>query len=64
MPTIPQILIKEFMKSDRLTAVRPNGTRPVDITVFKQVIQEVLQNKAVLQNIVNTAARQGTFQLK
>ena len=62
--SIPQILIKEFMKSERLVGVRPNGTRPVDMKVFQQVIQEVLQNKTVLQNLVNAVVKQGVFQVR
>jgi hypothetical protein len=61
--SIPQILLKEFMKSERLVGVRPNGTRPVDLKVFQQVIRETLQNKAVLQNIVNAAVKQGVFRV-
>lgn len=64
MATVPQILLKEFMKSKRLTGVQPNGTRPVDLKVFQQAIRETLQNKAVLQEVVNAAVRQGSFQMK
>jgi hypothetical protein len=66
MPAIPQIFIKEFMKSERLVP-KPggsNGTRPVDLKVFQQVIRETLENKAVLQQIVNAAVKQGQFQVK
>jgi len=61
---IPQILIKEFMKNERLLGTRPNGTRPVDLRVFQQVIRETLQNKAVVQNLVNAALKQGAFQIR
>jgi hypothetical protein len=62
--SIPQILIKEFMKSERLVGPRPNGTRPVDLKVFQQVIRETLANKEVLQNLVNAAIKQGAFQVR
>jgi hypothetical protein len=58
------MLLKEFMKSGRLTAIRPNGTRPVDLKVFQQVIRETLQNKKVVQELVNAAVKQGSFQMR
>jgi hypothetical protein len=61
---IPQIFIKEFMKSQRLVGVSPAGTRPIDLKLFQQVIRETLQNKEVLQNIVNAAVKQGAFQVR
>lgn len=62
--SIPQIMLKEFMKSERLVGPLPNGTKPVDIKLFQQVIRETLSNKAVIQDIVNAAVRQGAFQMK
>ena len=61
---IPQLLVKEFMKSKRWTGDRPDGTRPVDLRVFQQVIRETLADKAVIQNIVNAALKQGSFQVR
>jgi hypothetical protein len=66
MPSrIPQIVIEEFMKSKRLVVDKSgrNGTMPVDIKVFKAVIQETLQNPAVLQQLVNAAMKQGEFKI-
>ena len=66
MPSrIPQILVNEFMKSKRLVVEKGgrNGTMPVDLRVFKQVIQETLQDPAVLQQLVNAAMKQGEFRV-
>jgi hypothetical protein len=66
MPSrIPQIVIDEFMKSQRLVVDKSgrNGTMPVDIKIFKAVIQETLQNPAVLQQLVNAAMKQGEFKI-
>ena len=66
MPSkIPQILINEFMKSKRLVVDKGgrNGTMPVDLRTFKAVIQETLQNPAVLQQLVNAAMKQGEFKV-
>jgi hypothetical protein len=61
---IPLTLLKEFMVNERLTGVRPNGTRPIDLKVFQQVIQETLQNEKILQKLVNTAGKQGVIQAR
>ena len=62
---IPQIVIEEFMKSQRLVFDKSgrNGTMPVDIKIFKAVIQETLQNPVVLQQLVNAAMKQGQFKI-
>jgi hypothetical protein len=62
--TIPQILIKEFLKNPRLTAGPPNGTRPIDLKIFQQAIRETLANKEVLQSVVNSAMKQVEFRVK
>ncbi len=61
---IPQLLVKEFMKNKRWTADRPDGTRPVDMRVFQQVIRETLADKAVIERIANAALKQGVFQVR
>ena len=61
---IPQLLLREFMKNKRWTADRPDGTRPVDLKIFQQVIRETLQDKAVIQSLANAALKQGTFQVR
>jgi hypothetical protein len=62
--TIPQILIKEFLKNPRLTAGPPNGTRPIDLKIFQQAIRETLANREVLQSVVNSAMKQVEFRVK
>lgn len=61
---IPLTLVKEFMMSERLKGLGTNGTRPVDLRVFQQVIQESLQNVKILQKLVNTAGKQGVIQAR
>ena len=61
---IPQLLLREFMKNKRWTADRPDGTRPVDLKIFQQVIRETLQDKAVIQSLANAALKRGTFQVR
>ncbi len=61
---IPKRFVAEFMKSDRLKALGgTNGTRPVDLRVFKAAIQEVLSNKAFMEQLVNASLKQGSFRL-
>jgi hypothetical protein len=53
------------MKSKRLVFDKSgrNGTMPVDLKIFKAVIQETLQNPVVLQQLVNAAMKQGQFKI-
>jgi hypothetical protein len=62
--TISQMLLKEFMKNPRITGSQPNGTRPIDQKIFQQAIRETLANKEVIQNIVNSAIKQGDFKVR
>ena len=61
---ISQILIKEFLKTPRLIAGPPNGTRPIDLKIFQQAIRETLANKEVVQSLVNSAMKQVEFRVK
>jgi hypothetical protein len=61
---IPVAVINEFMKNPRLvTDGGTNGTRPVDLKLFKLAITETLQKKEVIQQLVNAALKQGEFRV-
>jgi hypothetical protein len=63
----PDRFIREFMKNPRLVP-KPgeggtNGTRPVDLRIFKSAIQDVLSNKAFMQEFANAIIKKGQFTL-
>jgi hypothetical protein len=65
---IPARFIREFMKNPRLIR-KPGdpetvGTRPVDLRIFKAAIQDVLSNKAFMQEFANAIIKKGQFTLQ
>ncbi len=65
MPTrIPAKYLNEFMTNPRLKGFRPNGTRPADLALMKQIIQETLSKPAVLEGLANYALKQGQLKIR
>ena len=61
---IPAKFLNEFMNNPRLKEIHsPIGTRPVDLKVFREVIRDVLSNKAFVQTFVNDALKKGQFRM-
>lgn len=63
-PRIPAKYLSEFMTNPRLKGFSPKGTRPADLAIMKQVIQETLSKPAVLEGLANYAMKQGQLKIR
>jgi hypothetical protein len=55
---IPAKFVAEFMDNPRFKGLGTNGTRPLDMRVFKEVITEVLNNPEFQRSFAKTVVRE------
>lgn len=56
---VKEMLLREFMASPRIKAkYAPNGTKPVDIKVFREAITQVLSNSKFIVELGKQAIKE------